>query len=529
MFTGVKHNRFDIITGGVPAIISGLLLTASFPKIGLAPLAWLALVPLLFSVRNQGPENGFRLGLLAGFVHFVTLLYWLVHTMRVYGYLPLYLSVIILVLFAAFLALFVAFFTTLLVRLAGRPTVCVVLIPVLWAAQEYVRSFLFSGFPWELLGHSQYLSLRVIQVADILGVYGVSFCLAAANAFVFMALLAIGRKTWQKRPVGWRPAVGAAVLFGLVFSGVWGYGGWRLPSIDRQIRSADSVRVSVVQGNIDQTRKWDRRFQHETIGRYLSQSLSLKDKRPELIVWPETATPFYFLHHSALTSEVKRGIRQAGTDFLIGSPSFSPGEEGMHYYNSAYLIGPEGKVAGRYDKVHLVPFGEYVPFKRWLPFLGKIVAEVGDFKSGRRGNTLAWQDRKIGTLICFEMIFPNLSRALSQGGAAFLVNMTNDAWFGRSAGPYQHFSMAVFRSVENRKALVRAANTGISGFIDPAGRIVSATPLCEPAVMTRPVALVDERTVYMRHGDFFAQICLAVTLVLLLGNVVKARFMAKAD
>ena len=185
----------------------------------------------------------------------------------------------------------------------------------------------------------------------------------------------------------------------------------------------------------------------------------------------------------------------------------------VKYYNSAYLVAPDGTVAGKYDKVHLVPFGEYVPLKRWLPFLGKIVAQVGDFQAGRRGNTIRGVGPRLGVQICFEIIFPMLSRALVQNEAALLVNITNDAWFGESSAPYQHFSMAIFRAVENRRSLVRAANTGISGFVDPLGRIVASTPLDTEATLTRRVPILQEKTFYTRYGDAFALACLMATFL----------------
>jgi len=213
---------------------------------------------------------------------------------------------------------------------------------------------------------------------------------------------------------------------------------------------------------------------------------------------------------------VFEGIRQSATDYLIGSPSFLRTDGGVQYYNSAYLIIPEKKTMGKYDKTHLVPFGEYVPFKKWLPFLGKIVAQVGDFSAGKVGQTLPWRREQLGVQICYEIIFPGLSRAMAKNGASVLVNITNDAWFGKTSGPYQHFSMTVFRAVENRRSLTRSANTGISGFIDPAGRILASTDLLQDAVATQTVPMLKERSVYTQIGDLFARVCLAVVLVITL-------------
>ena len=186
----------------------------------------------------------------------------------------------------------------------------------------------------------------------------------------------------------------------------------------------------------------------------------------------------------------------------------------VNYYNSAFLTDSKGRVQGKYNKAHLVPFGEYVPFKRWLPFLGKMVAQVGDFTAGTVGETLTWNNYRLGVLICYEAIFPYISRKVTANGAALLINITNDAWYGTTAAPYQLFSITVFRAIENRRALVRAANTGISGFIDPAGRILAFTDLFTEDALVMNVPLLTEQTWYTRLGDSFARLCLAVVAIL---------------
>ncbi|MBW1841967.1 MAG: apolipoprotein N-acyltransferase, partial [Deltaproteobacteria bacterium] len=265
--------------------------------------------------------------------------------------------------------------------------------------------------------------------------------------------------------------------------------------------------------NIAQSAKWDLEFQIPTIKKYVKLSLSTKTKNPDLVVWPETATPFYFLRNKPLSEMIIQAIHDMDTDFLIGSPSFVQNNQDVEYYNSAYLNGPKGTVYGRYDKAHLVPFGEYIPFHGWLPFLNKIVEGVGDFKPGEKGKTLQWGNNRVGVQICYEIIFPALSRALVINDAGLLINITNDAWYGRSSAPYQHFSMSVFRAVENRRSLVRSANTGISGFIDPVGRVIAATPLFTDAVLTRTVPILNEKSFYTRHGDLFAMVCLVLSLM----------------
>ena len=503
------------------AALSGLLLTAAFPKIGLDWLAWFALVPLLYVLRDQSAGSGFRLGFIAGLVHFLSLLYWLVPVMRTYGYLPAYLSVSVLILLAAFLALFMASFAAALSAVGKKPVCCLVTIPLLWVALEYLRSFLFSGFPWELLGYSQFNRLQLIQISDILGVYGLSALIAYVNGAVFITLLYFTKRRWLDADITKGLATGAVIALILGIALGWSYGHWRLKTIDDLIAVSPKTRIAVVQGNIDQAIKWDPAFQIDTVKKYNRLSSSITTQRPDLIVWPESATPFYFLYDVKPTELVFEGIQQTATDYLIGSPSFVQSDEVVRYFNSAYLISPLIKNMSKYDKTHLVPFGEYVPFKKWLPFLGKIVAQVGDFKAGMKGKTLLWKTERVGVQICYEIIFPGLSRAMAKNNASLLINITNDAWFGKTSGPYQHFSMTVFRAVENRRALARSANTGISGFIDPAGRVLASTPLLQDAALVRSLPLMKTKTVYTRIGDLFAQVCFASALIVVLLEISK--------
>ncbi len=495
------------------AASSGFLLTLSFPKAGISWLAWFALVPLLVALRNLSAKNGFILGLCAGLVHFITLVYWLAYTMTTYGNLPFYVSVPVLLLFSAYLAIYPAIFSMALPCLCPRPVFLVFMPPVVWVALEYIRSFLFTGFPWELVGYTQFKVLNIIQISDIAGVYGVSFCILFANASIFLAYLYLTQKDWQKTSVRLKLAAGAMALFAVILGLVWFYGDHRIRSIQERMVNSPSQKITVVQGNIDQAQKWDPAYQRSSTLKYIDLSRTAIKQGSDLVVWPETATPFYFMHNAQLSELVLKGIHETGVDVLFGSPSLDFKNNTVEYYNSAYLVGPGGNIRGKYDKAHLVPFGEYIPFKKWLPFLGKMVENVGDFRPGEKGHTLHWKNYNIGIQICYEMIFPSLSRYMAKNEAALLVNITNDAWYGRTSAPYQHFSMAVLRAVENKRSLIRAANTGISGFIDPTGRIIAATPLFKDVVMTRTVPLLREMTVYARFGDVFAMACLAILLI----------------
>jgi apolipoprotein N-acyltransferase len=492
--------------GVVLAAASGLLLTASFPKVDLGGLAWVALFPLFCAIKGEPPRTGFKLGFLTGMVHYGTLLYWIVEVINYYGDVPGPLSLAIFALLIFYLSLYPGLFAMAVRQLRERSFPFYLTGPFIWVALEYIRSFLLSGFPWENLGYSQYDQLHLIQVSDMLGVYGLSALIVAVNSVLFEFFNSVCAKK--------RPAWMSLVTVGLVFGGFLIYGGWRIERTDSSAGDAPKRTIALTQGNIDQSVKWLPSFQHETLRRYATLSRDALNTDPDLIIWPETALPFYFLHNEELTAKTIEVVRASGVYFILGSPSFVRAGKGPRYYNSAYLVDPTGKVVGKYDKVHLVPYGEYVPLKRFFPFLGKLVEAVGDFDSGKEGQILAWGDEKIGVLICFEAIFPGLARSMVNNGAQLLVNITNDAWFGRSSAPYQHLSMVVFRAVENHLAVARAANTGISAFVDPVGRLLDQTPLFEEAMRSRKLPLMSRKTFYARHGDVFAVGCVVMSLIL---------------
>ncbi len=489
------------------AVLSGLLLSGSFPKFGTPALAWIALMPLLLAIRNLPTGERFRLGMVTGLVHYLTLVYWLTITMQNYGGLPWYASIGFLFLLSAYLSLYIGAFAALLVPLAPTPFRCFMMTPALWVALEFVRAKLLTGFPWELLGYSQYKALQIIQISDIFGVYGISFLVAAVNTSLFLGWLFFKKENWGQHTVIGKTGAGVLIA-GLLLPGLtFFYGTWRLAAIRGDMAEAPKIRAAVIQGNIAQNVKWDPAFQNASLETYLRLSREAARETPELIVWPETATPFYFFRNIGLTRRIQEGIKAADAFFIIGSPSAEEHESGMHYLNSAYLVNPDGTLLGKYDKAHLVPFGEYVPCQKWLPFVTKMVTAIGDFSAGQSGAIISSPAAKIGVQICYEVIFPSLSRLAAKNQAGLLVNITNDAWFGRSSAPYQHFSMAVLRAVENRRSVVRAANTGISGFVDPVGDVVARTSLFEEAALTRSVPVMTTETIYTRWGDWFPMGC----------------------
>lgn len=512
------------------AAFSGLLLTAAFPKVDFSWCAWFALVPLLMAIREATPRQGFLLGMTSGVAHYLGLLYWLSDTMHVYGYLPIYQSISILIVMAIILSTFWGIFGWMAATRVGSPSQ-LWLLAAIWTSLEYIRTYVFTGFPWEFLGHSQYKQLWIIQIADLVGAYGISFLIVFINISLFICFASFFRYRWKDIPVRPRTVIITVFAAGIMLSATLYYGQQRINRIDKSIQRAPKIKIALIQGNIDQSIKWEPSFQNSTIKRYNRLSRSSLPTNPELIVWPETATPFYLNYDNNLTQKVLMAVRKSKTPHLIGSPSVIVKNEDVQYFNSAYLIDKEGAMIDKYDKVHLVPFGEYVPLKKYFPFIGKMVEQIGDFRSGKKGGIIVWEKANLGIQICYEVIFPELSRAMVNNGADLLINITNDAWFGASSAAYQHFSMAIFRAVENKRSLARSANTGISGFIDPVGRILSATPLQEEKFLADSVPILKESTVYSRFGDIFAQACLLLAVTILAGGFIHTiiRFMHRKN
>ena len=339
-----------------------MLLTLAFPKTGFAALSWIALVPLLFSIRNDREKQSFQKGFVSGFIHYISLLYWLVPTLTVYGYIPSYVSLALVVLLASYLALYMGVFTLLLVKLRIPTILLVFCIPVIFVTLEYIRSYAFSGFPWGILGYSQYKNLLLVQIADITGVLGVSFLITMGNAIVLMIILFVLGKKWQHQVI--QPSI-------VTFSGVFYlflagltiiYGINRIRFIESLTQIAPTTTIAAVQGNVDQSVKWNNAFQYSSTLKHLKLSQKTMKSSPDLIIWPETAAPFYFNHDMGLTKMVLRRVKTIGTSFLIGCPSFIKISNNYNYLNSAILITPEGEIIGQYNKAHLVPFGEYVPY-----------------------------------------------------------------------------------------------------------------------------------------------------------------------
>ena len=523
---------------------SGLLLPFCFPVTNLFPLAWLALIPLHVAVESAAPKRGFWLGWLSGTIAFCGIMAWVVTAMHVYGKVPLLASYGVLLLFSLYLGVYIGFYGWGVARLAqAHPGWVWIAAPSWWVALELVRTYALTGIPWALLGYTQGSWLTTVQIAEFTGVYGVSWLIVLGN----LGLLSLGRLVTasgrgRQKAHRWLPSAAAC----LAMLSAWLYGNAvldRAPLRSDQagVPASSSVTIGVVQANIDQAHKWDDAFRQETLARYIRLSQEAAHGA-DLLLWPEAATPFVYEMEPGYQRLIDSLVRKVDTPLFFGSPAVRRYPDGRPYLlNSGYLLSPVGKIVGRYDKQHLVPFGEYIPFHySLLWFLDKLVEGIGDFEAGTTATVLPVPQRiprpselpgrpeprnrgQFGVVICYEVIFPSLVRQFAAEGANFMTTITNDAWFGDSSAPYQHFGMVQFRAVENRRAFARAANTGISGFIDPYGRVLQATTIFTQAALTGTIPVREDRTFYTRFGDVFAYTCVIIAGLFLMMTRVGTR------
>ena len=497
------------------AAASGLLLALSFPSPGVSALAWIALAPLLVALARPSsriPDHrdrpvgwAFCLGLVTGLVYFTGTLYWVGGVMTRYGDLSPWSAWPVAAALIAFMALYPALFAAVqrrLVVLYGP--MAILAAPLVWVASEYGRAHLFGGFPWVLLGYSQATVLPVAQFASVVGVFGVSGLVAAASAAAVVAAL----------PRAGRARIGAA---GAILGAIAAVVIWGQARVTRGVLTTvgDRVQVGLVQGNVDQAEKWDPARASSIFEEYLRLTQQAIDEGARLILWPESSTPFGFDQDPAGADRVRALARASGASILLGSNQVEAGPP-ERWYNAAYLVGPDGAVGGIYRKIHLVPFGEYVPLKRLLFFAAPLVQAVSDFSPGSEAVVFQVGGHRFSTAICYEIVYPALVRRFVSGGSELLTTITNDAWFGRSSAPYQHFEQASMRAIEEGRYLARAANTGVSGIVDPYGRVLARSGLFESAVLTGEVRYSDLQTIYARYGDVFAWASVLASLALLL-------------
>ena len=481
----------------IPLLLaSAVLLTAAYPTTDWSLLVWVALVPLLAAAVVRRPREALADGWLQGTVFFLLLLRWLDHTFRNYSAIPWPVTWLPILGLAAYCGLYFGLVAALVswLRLRLGTGWALAAAPLLWVAGEWFRGWILSGFPWGLLGYSQYRQLPLIQIASLTGVYGVSFLIVAVNA-ALVAVVALG----------WRRAAGGAVVALALVVGALGVGTVIAEQLDFDSDSP-RLQVAVIQPSIEQSLKWDPAYQRQTLGIFTALTRRAGAGKPAIILWPETAAPIFLRRDPNLVVDLQVLSAEVKAPLLVGSVDGD--QRGL--YNSAFLLTGQG-IRAKYDKIHLVPFGEYVPLAGVIGFVRRWAEFISEFQAGEVPRVFSEADPPFGVVICYEGIFPELFREFMLGGARYMVNITNDAWFGTTSGPWQHLAVLPFRAVENRVAIARSANTGVSGFVARNGRITKTLGLFERGFLSGEILVRVGKTFYTAFGDVFAYLCLTAS------------------
>jgi apolipoprotein N-acyltransferase len=498
------------------AALAGALLALSFPKFGHPACAWIALVPLFLALSGwtgrpeplpgTTPARGAFLGLVTSVVFFCGTLYWTGPVLVTFGGLPAPLGVVSVLLLSLYLGLYNAVGTAALgviLRRYGAPGLW--LAPMAWVSGEYLRGTLLSGFPWVVIGDSQVDVLPVAQVASVLGLYGVSLLVAFVNGALAYALVAPPR-------LRVRTIAGTAAL--LLCVAVWG--AWRVAD-GSLTREGSPIRIGLLQGNIEQKDKWDPGQARRIFTTYIAMTRDAVRRGAQYVMWPESSTPFMFEENAVGEQQIRDLAAEVRVPLLFGSDQIERGPT-PHLYNAAFLVTPDRRTAAVYRKVQLVPFGEFIPLQHWISFLSPLVGGLATFAAGESVTMLPIGGHKASTAICYEVIFPHLAREAVERGSELLTTITNDGWYGTTSAPYQHFALASMRAIEQGRYLVRAANTGISGAVDPYGRVVAKSAIFEQTGLVVDVRFLQGRTIYSRIGDVAAYASLAITALALVAG-----------
>jgi apolipoprotein N-acyltransferase len=483
--------------------LSAILFSAGFPPSPLGFVAYFSLVPLLMALENKSPGPAFGIGYLFGLISNTLLLFW-VGWATVGGAIA---ALVLLCLYTAFLCWFYSF-----VQKRWRQW-AVFFFPFMWVAMEYFRSLTEMSFPWLNLAYTQTYYLKLIQYASLWGNYAVSFWILLLNLLVYLLL---------RRRTGWKTAT---ILFALLLILPYIYGTW---AMSRKI-DGKRIKIALLQGNMEPEVKWNQDLLDYNMQTYIDMSKAAAKESVDFIIWPETAAPCYLAGEEVYLEKVQRTSDQLDVPLLVGTDDYRvAGGGNIQYFNSAFLFTPHSSRPEVYNKIHLVPFSEKLPYDECLGITKRIQLGQSDFSSGKEYTVFQIPQGKFAVLICFESVYPALVRHFVNRGINFLVNITNDGWFGKTHGPFQHARIAVFRAIENRMAVARCANTGISMFVDPYGRVTQPTRLYVRDMVIGSIPLKEDtgkgwnaKTFYARYGDWFAQACLVLAFVATLAAVIR--------
>lgn len=499
-------------------IISGLLTAFAFPSAfgsvhfpNLGFLAWFSLAPLFYVIKDKGPRESFFYSFITASIYYAISLYWLYPALHTFGHLNPFVSVTLLILVIIYISAYISLAPLLSSWIYQKLEIDRFwTIPIIWVICEFARNYMiFNGFPWGNITNTQYAYLPIIQIVDLTGIHGLAYIMIVMNLWVAERIACRSFK-------GAKQLHGLYALFLLIFVVSYGYA--RLSHIDSVQSKWPGIKVAMLQGNIPQEEKHEDGLEEKQLDVYRKYSKIVANNDIDLIVWPETAYPYLVNERAESLPSKDMGLNDAPRDadpfILTGALTVTDGRN-RKLRNSMLLVDRGAQIIGEYSKVHLVPFGEYVPYRKFLFFAKRLVDVVGDFAPGKKVEPLFTDNFQIGGLVCYEDLFPEISREHVRKGANILAVITNDAWYGRTSAAFQHVAIAVFRAVENRRWMIRSANSGVSAVIDASGRVLSQTGIFEEGMIVSNVKLGNIETPYTKTGDWFAWACLTVFVAIL--------------
>lgn len=488
------------------SIVTGLLAVLAFPKSNLFFLAWISFVPLVFAISGVNLKKSFLYGFTSGFVFNAVGFYWLVYMLKFHtgSCIQALIAACVLCMYLALYwgvwSLCLASSTNVIQKIVknelGVDILIILFGACMWVLLEYIRTYFLTGFPWMLIGYSQFKFSKVIQIAEFTGVYGVSFLVIFCNLCFYFWILKPKSNKYLYMAL---TLIAVVVLFGVV-------------RIHRfKFFDGKEYSFTAVQPNIDQDEKWNTAYRNEIISKLKKYASEIAENKTDLVLWPEAVIPGFIPNYEEIYSDTKNIAGTAGGLNIIGSLH----DEGDCCYNSVLAFEDSNGYKAVHNKNHLIIFGEFIPFRNFLPRFFEVLNNMGDFSRGEDTNIFDNGQIYAGSTICSENFIPDISRRFVLSGAKVLTNHTNDAWFFDTAAPHQHFMMNVFRAVENRKDVIVSANSGISGIIEASGIIIDKTPSSKSALLKGTFHQNDFKTFYTKYGDVFVYLCMGVFFIVM--------------
>jgi apolipoprotein N-acyltransferase len=475
------------------AVLSGFLFAFAFPEHAVPWLIFIALVPLFIALAMaRSAWQAFLLGWISQTIAWLLMVPWVVRVMSHYGGLPYLLGVLILIGMCLVLGLYGGALGLIVHRIApGDRFSRWLLVPLAWAALEYARTYLLSGFPWNFIAAAIVDYTPLVQFDRVAGPYALGFLILLPATMIAWIVMA--------RPRGMRLVAVALSVTILCF--IWWSTGIVAAKMIPRPAPGPTYTAALIQPNISQEMRWDSTNLMEIFGRMMQMTDTAIRSGASVIIWPESTVPLSYATTDFFRDAIESVSRQAAVDIILGSVAVDPVQRDR-LWNAAFLVS-SGKTIGHYDKIRLVPFGEYVPLRKMLFFTGKLVREVGNFQFGTKDVPLVGVLR-YGPAICYEIVYPQIPRTQVIHGANVLVTITNDAWYDGTSAPRQHLNQARLRAIETDRYLLRAATTGISAFVDPTGRVIEEVPMNRQGIINAHFQPRHSTTLYVRFGDWFA-------------------------